>query len=107
MDLRPRDFKWTFIAWDHLPEVIREKLAKAPDPVAMFNAFDGYVNPEGLKALKEKIAAEVKLTAWFARGLKEIGEWQAKLDADPNFDPSQEGEEPDGEEPGASPGGET
>ncbi len=105
MDVRPRDFKWTFIAWDHLPEMIREKLAKAKDPASMFDAFIQYANPEGLKTLKEKVGSDAKLNLWFARGLKEISEWQTKLDADPNFEPNTEEDDP-GEEETAAPEGE-
>jgi hypothetical protein len=65
----------------------------------MLGAFDGHVNQKGLDNLKEKFKADPKVLAWFGTGLKEIGEWQTKLEADPNFDPNAEAPEPDEEEP--------
>lgn len=99
MSLRPRDFKWSFLAWDNLPEGIRENMCRGSDSVTMFDAFSVSVNPKGIEELKAKVAGDEKLKAWLQRGHDELKRWQEKLDADPKFDPNQEEEPEEEEEP--------
>lgn len=97
--LRPRAWQWTFAAWENLPESILEKLT--PDgvsPDAVLAAFEGMVNPGGLEQLRQKVTAEPKMQAWMARGIAELNEWGKKAQADPNFNPGEDGEDEGGEE---------
>jgi len=95
MELRPLEWNWTVVAWKGLPEVLREKVCIASDPVGLISVFDGMLKPEALEGLKAKLAAEPKVSAWVGRGLSELREWGVELEKDPNFDPftEEEGEE--------------
>jgi len=90
--MRPREWNWTVVAWGGLPESILEKLVVAPNAAALVAAFDGMLNPTGLEALKAKLVAEPKMALWVERGMKELREWWAKSQADPDFDPLAEDE---------------
>jgi hypothetical protein len=94
--LRPRDYQWNYLAWRSLPEDILARLCAAPDPAGLLTVFDGLVNPEALAAMKSRVAADPKLSAWIGRGIVELRDWWKKAETDPDFDPADEDE--DGEE---------
>lgn len=96
--LRPRGWQWTLAAWQALPEELREKLcAPGLTPPAAIAVFDGVVNQDGLDILKKKLTDEPKASAWFERGLAELRGWAEELAKDPDFDPTEEGEEEEDE----------
>ena len=95
IELRPNEYLWNYEGiWQSLPEDLREKIAAAPDPVAMIDVFGiPNINPELLADMKAKIAANPKIVAWLKIGLDELKEWTAEKAADPTFDPFEEEEE--------------
>ena len=95
IELRPGEYLWNYEGvWQSAPEELREKIAAAPDPIAMIDAFGiPGINPELLAGLKAKIVANPKIVAWLKVGLDELKEWTAEKQTDPSFDPFDEEEE--------------
>jgi hypothetical protein len=92
--IRPHGWQWTLAAWQALPEEMREKLcAPGLTPPAAIAVFDGVVNQEGLEVVKKKLTDDLKASAWMNRGLAELRKWAEALAKDPDFDPTEEGEE--------------
>lgn len=95
IELRPGEYLWNYEGvWQSAPEDIRERIAAAPDPVAMIDAFGiPGITPELLADLKAKVAANPKIIAWLQVGLDELKEWTAEKAKDPGFDPFADEEE--------------
>jgi hypothetical protein len=99
MELRPNEYRWNYEgAFLSLPEAVLEKVCAAPDPAAMVDAFEiPGINPDAVRAVKEKISSNARMMAWLKIGLDELKLWYAEKLKDPSFDPF-EGEEETGEE---------
>ena len=96
--IRPRGWQWTLAAWQALPEELRERLcAQNIAAVEAISVFDGQVNQMGLDLIKKKLAEDPKAAAWFNHGLLELRGWALELEKDPDFDPTDETEEPEEE----------
>lgn len=100
LELRPRNYEWTFQLWDQLPEELLDRVFAAPGPIEIFDAFrvEG-IDAKGLDEIKAKVAANPKMVAWLKRGYDDLIEWKKKLDADPSFEPGDEDEEDEVEAP--------
>lgn len=103
LETRPRQFNWNYEgAWNMLPEAVLEKVCLAKTPAEVFEAFkvEG-INVEDLDKMKEKVLAAPRAAAWMSRGITELNRWWKKVEADPEFDPADEGEGEETEEEGS------
>ncbi len=97
--LRPNEYMWNYEGcWKALPEFVLEKVCSAVDVPTMIDAFtvDG-LDAGALAALKEKVTANPRASAWLLTGLTELREWWAGKLADPKFDPFADDGEDEGE----------
>jgi hypothetical protein len=102
LETRPRQFNWNYEgAWNMLPEVVLEKVCLSKTPAEVFDAFkvEG-INVEDLDKMKEKVTSAPRAAAWMSRGISELNRWWKKVEADPDFDPADEGEGDESEEEG-------
>jgi hypothetical protein len=93
MRIRPREWEWSYNAFKELPDDVRVKMATAPNPVLMIDAFRGYANEAGLDQLKQEIAGNTKIQEWLSLGLGELAAWEKRLTENPKFDPDTADEE--------------
>jgi hypothetical protein len=102
LETRPRQFNWNYEgAWNMLPEAVLEKVCLSKTPAEVFDAFkvEG-INVEDLDKMKEKVISAPRAAAWMSRGISELNRWWKKVEADPDFDPADEGEGEEAEEEG-------
>jgi hypothetical protein len=90
MQIRPREWEWSYNAFDDLPDEVRVKVAAAEDPVTMIDAFRGWTDDEALDKLKQEIAGNQTIKDWLARGLAQLKRWEQKAKEDPDFTPGDE-----------------